>query len=249
MMMKTMDLNQQIEQLFSLSSVDCRHLNTPTNDVYKVSSKQGEYALKAYNVQSRGVAEVNWEVELIRHLVAKGVPSVKPILGSYGYVGHLNIDGLERVGVLFGWAAGEKPSVTESTFEALGKVAAEIHQAADSLTDFPTRDNYDANVLIDEQLGRMKAHLVEANRWEEMVALSERMNRLLANPKLDRGICHMDLTLDNVHVMVGKMTVFDFDSAGTCWRALEPYGVLKHSREDFVAWLKGYRSVPALFAG
>jgi Ser/Thr protein kinase RdoA (MazF antagonist) len=31
----------------------------------------------------------------------------------------------------------------------------------------------------------------------------------------------MDLTLDNVHLAEG-LTVFDFDSAGTCWRAVEP---------------------------
>jgi Ser/Thr protein kinase RdoA (MazF antagonist) len=45
-----------------------------------------------------------------------------------------------------------------------------------------------------------------------------------------------------VHVAEG-LTVFDFDSAGTCWRALEPWGVLRSSAAYFQAWLAGYRTV------
>ena len=75
-----------------------------------------------------------------------------------------------------------------------------------------------------------------------MTALGERLKDRLAEPSLDWGICHMDLTLDNVHVAEG-LTVFDFDSAGACWRAVEPYGVLRFSEPYFRAWLAGYRSV------
>ena len=54
----------------------------------------------------------------------------------------------------------------------------------------------------------------------------------------------MDLTLDNVHLTDdGVFTVFDFDSAGRCWRAIEPHGVLKVSNDYFRDWLEGYRSV------
>ena len=58
------------------------------------------------------------------------------------------------------------------------------------------------------------------------------------------GICHMGLTLDNVHVTEGgTLTVFDFDSAGPSWRAVEPYGVLRYSANAFGSWLFGYRGV------
>ena len=49
--------------------------------------------------------------------------------------------------------------------------------------------------------------------------------------------------LDNVHRHGDSITVFDFDSAGACWRSIEPYGVLSSSKESFEAWLDGYRSV------
>jgi Ser/Thr protein kinase RdoA (MazF antagonist) len=58
----------------------------------------------------------------------------------------------------------------------------------------------------------------------------------------------MDLTLDNVHV-AEDLTVFDFDSAGTCWRAVEPWGVLRSSATYFQAWLAGYRTARPFGAG
>ena len=64
------------------------------------------------------------------------------------------------------------------------------------------------------------------------------------DPALDQGIWPMDLTLDNGHVAGdGTLTVFDFDSAGPSWRAVEPYGVLRYSAPGFRSWLEGYRTV------
>ncbi len=155
----------------------------------------------------------------------------------------LHVDGRDRVAALFEWAAGEKPTPERHTYTLLGKAAAQIHQAADTFTSSFLRESYDAYVLIDEQLLRMKMHLSEAKRWEQTVALGERLKQVLMNPALDRGICHMDLTLDNVHRHGETITVFDFDSAGACWRSIEPHGVLRTSKEYFEAWLEGYRSV------
>jgi Ser/Thr protein kinase RdoA (MazF antagonist) len=60
---------------------------------------------------------------------------------------------------------------------------------------------------------RMRPALLEAGQWRTVAALGERLKRRLIELALDWGICHMDLTLDNVHVAEGLM-VFDFDSAG-----------------------------------
>jgi Ser/Thr protein kinase RdoA (MazF antagonist) len=76
-----------------------------------------------------------------------------------------------------------------------------------------------------------------------MPALGGRLTKVLTNLRLDRGICHLDLTLDNMHLQDGSLTVFDFESAGVSWRAIEPHAVLKQSEDYFIAWLKGYRLV------
>lgn len=239
-----MNLKQQIENYFGLSDVIYEHLNTPTNDVLAVTTPTGRFALKLYNPQSRAEASVvQWELDLIIHLMRNGAPVTKPVRGTHGYVESLRVDGRDRVAALFEWAPGSKPAPERHAYMLLGKAAAQIHQAADTFASSFLRESYDAHTLIDEQLHRMEMHLREAKRWKQAVALGERLKQVIANPTLDRGICHMDLTLDNVHRHGDIITVFDFDSAGECWRSIEPYGVLRSSKESFEAWLDGYRSV------
>ena len=237
-----MNLEQQIENHFGLSDVIYEHLNTPTNDVIAVTTPTGRFALKLYH-SHRTDAEVQWELDLIIHLIQNGAPVAKPIRGKHGYVEPFCVDGRDRVAALFEWSRGEKPPPERHTYTLLGKAAAQIHQAADTFHSSFQRESYDAHTLIDEQLRRMKMHLSEAKRWKQAVALGERLKQAVANPALDRGICHMDLTLDNVHRHGDSMTVFDFDSAGACWRSIEPHSVLRSSKEYFEAWLDGYRSV------
>lgn len=237
-----MNLEQHIEKYFGLSSVICEPLNTPTNDVFAVTTPTGRFALKLYHLQ-RTATEVQWEVDLTVHLIRNGAPVAKPIRGKQGYVESFCIDGRDRVAVLFEWTPGEKPKPARDTYTLLGKAAAHIHQAADTFTSSFPRESYDAHTLIDEQLQRMNRHLLEAKRWEQAVALGARLKQVIANPALDRGICHMDLSPDNVHRHGENITVFDFDSAGACWRAIEPHDILKSSQAFFEAWLDGYRSV------
>ncbi|GLV60850.1 hypothetical protein KDH_76690 [Dictyobacter sp. S3.2.2.5] len=237
-----MDLEQQIVNQFGLSAVICEPLNTPTNDVIAVTTRTGRFALKIYHLQ-RTPDEVQWEVDLVTHLMRNGAPVARPVRGRHGYVEGLRVDGRDRVAVLFEWAPGEKPAPTRDTYALLGKAAARIHRAADTFTSSLPRENYDAHTLIDEQLQRMSRHLKEAQQWEQAVALGERLKGVIADPALDRGVCHIDLTLDNVHRHGEEITVFDFDSAGACWRAIEPHAILCSSRTLFDAWLDGYRSL------
>lgn len=237
-----MNLEQQIEKYFNLSNVTCEHLNTPTNDVIAVTTPTGKFALKLYHLR-RAPAEVLWELNLITHLIQHGAPVAKPVRGLHGYVTSFHVDGRDCVAALFEWAPGEKPAPARDIYTRLGKAAAHIHRAADTFTSSLPRERYDANMLIDEQLRRMERHLRAAKRWQQTVTLGERLKQVIANPALDHGVCHMDLTLDNVHCHGDRMTVFDFDSAGACWRSLEPHYVLRSSREYFEAWLDGYRSV------
>jgi Ser/Thr protein kinase RdoA (MazF antagonist) len=214
----------QLASRYKLHDVGLRHLGTPVNDVFAVTAAEGEFALKLYH-RNRITNAVQWEIDLLIHLHCRGAPVARPIRGEAGYLERLTVDGQQHVAVLFTWAAGSKPIPGYQTYGLLGEAAARIHRAADGFTPSSARENYDAAVLVDEQLQRMNRLLVQAGRWRQAVALGERLKRRLAEPNLDRGICHMDLTLDNVH-LAEDLTVFDFDSAGTCWRAVEPWGVL-----------------------
>lgn len=70
------------------------------------------------------------------------------------------------------------------------------------------------------------------------------------SPDLDWGICHGDLTLDNITVdHDGFITFFDFDLAALSWRARDPCGVfaasrlIPHAVAFWDAFLTGYRTV------
>ena len=243
----TLDTNQIANQLtehFGLENPICKNLNTLANDAVEVTSSTGHFALKLYNPVSRTTTDVQWEVDLTLHLIENGAPVACPVVGrNGGYLQTFRLDNQNRVAVLFEWAAGEKPKAERSTYVLLGKAAALIHAAADTFTSELPREKYSAAILIDDQLSRMKTPLVESGQWQRVWDLAERMREVIANPQLDYGIIHNDLSLDNVHRDGDKLTVFDLDSAGESWRAVEPCGVLRFSEDYFKAWLEGYRSI------
>jgi Ser/Thr protein kinase RdoA (MazF antagonist) len=235
------DLAWQLAGRYRLHDIGLRPLAVPVNDVVAVTATEGEFALKLYH-RNRTREAVQWEVDLLVHLLGRGAPVARPIPGRNGHLELFETDGQQRVAVLFSWAPGSKPGPSEHAYGLLGEAAGRIHRAADGFPPSAVRENYDAASLVDDQLRRMRPLLEQAGRWRSAVGLAERLQARLARTALDRGICHMDLTLDNVH-LAEDMTVFDFDSAGECWRAIEPWGVLKLSAAYFQAWLAGYRTV------
>lgn len=235
---------QQLKDYYGLDSPDCKNLNTLANYAIEVTSPTGHFALKIYNPASRTTAEVQWEIDLTLHLIKNGAPVAKPVAGKNGsYLQKFVVDGQDLTAVLFEWAAGEKPKPELSTYTLIGEAAAKIHNAADTFTSELAREKYDVYELIDDQLQRMKTPLDESGQYQRVFELSERMRKIITNPSLDYGIIHNDLTLDNVHLYSDTLTVFDLDSAGESWRAVEPWGVLRAAEDRFKAWLEGYRSV------
>jgi Ser/Thr protein kinase RdoA (MazF antagonist) len=242
----SIDIQKVADQLgdrFGLQNPICKDLNTLANDAIEVTVPNGHFALKLYNPASRTELEVKWELDLTLHLIKHGVPVAHPVVGKNGYLETFTVNGRGRTAVLFEWAPGQKPKAENSTYILLGEAAALIHKAADSFSSNLPREKYDATELIDEQLRRMKTPLTETGQWQRVVDLSERMRKIISNPKLDWGVCHGDLTRANVHRDDDKLYIFDLDSAAESWRATEPWGVKKFSEDYFKAWLEGYRSV------
>jgi len=241
----TLDIKQITHQLlgvFDLENPVCKDLGTPTNDVIEVTTQDGHFALKLYTVTSP--AEIQWEIDLLLHLLKSGAPVVRPIEGKKEYLNTFIVNNKERVGVLYEWAAGEKPQDSRDTYTLIGKAAAHIHQAADTFVSLLPHTKYDADLLIDEQLERIHPLLVKSGQLQRVVDLTERLRNIVNNPALDYGVCHMDLKPDNIHINGNnKLTVFDFNSSGESWRAIEPYRILKLSDDYFKAWLEGYRSI------
>lgn len=241
MSLNTQQITTQLLDAYDLENPTCQDLGTPTNDVIQVTTAQSRYALKLYTVTPRD--EIQWEIDLILHLLKHGAPVVCPVPGKIEYLNTFGVNGEERIGVLFEWAAGEKPKDSRDTYTLTGEAAAQIHQAADTFSSSLPHTNYNATYLIDEQLERMRPALVESGQLQRMTDLAERLKTILNHPTLDYGVCHMDLKPDNVHIDGDKLTVFDFNSSGESWRAIEPCRIMKLSDDYFKAWLEGYRSI------
>lgn len=238
-----MTIEEQLTKKYGLKDPKCKNLNTLANDSYEVVTSDGHFALKVYNAKARTHTDVQWELDLTLHLIKNDVPVAKPVTGKDGYLQSFDVDGQKRAAVLFEWADGEKPKPELSTYTLIGNAAAQIHKAADTFTSELPREKYDLHELLDDQLRRMKVPLQESGQWQRVFDLTERMRKIISNPKLDYGVIHNDLTLDNIHLHGDSITVFDFDSAAESWRAAEPWGVLRAAEDRFQAWLEGYRAV------
>ena len=204
------------------------------------------YALKVYRPGVRSPDQVQWEVDLHRHLMAAGAPVAHLVGGSAGFVETIDVGGARRLAVLSHSAPGTKPKPTEETYRLLGRAAAEIHEACD---DFATSPPWRVSTLdteVHDQLALLRPALGRIGRWDAAAGLAKVISRFISD-QLERGICHNDLTLDNVHIDSDRITVFDLDSAGEHWRASEPQGLYHSSvltdRPWWTIWLASYTAV------
>lgn len=240
-------LGVRITQLYpDLGSVLARHVYSSVHDVVHVDADVGTYALKVYRSGVRAIDDVRWEVDLHRHLAAAGAPVPRLVKGVDGFVAKIEFGGRQRSAVLSEWASGEKPTPSKATYRLLGRAAAVLHDATE---DF--RSNYDRSPRtvsseVDQYLALLRPALDRIGRWDDVAALGRLVSEALSGT-LERGVCHNDLTLDNVHIDGDRLTIFDLDSAGETWRAWEPQGVYHASVLTggpwWESWLAGYEAI------
>jgi Ser/Thr protein kinase RdoA (MazF antagonist) len=127
-------IKEQLQKYYGLEVVSCENLNTLANDSFAVTTPEAKFALKIYNPQSRSSQEVTWEMELIEHLIQDGIPVAKPVASGGNYIQNFHWNDNNYATVLYEWAPGKKPSPSLDTYALLGKIAAQIHESADTFT-------------------------------------------------------------------------------------------------------------------
>lgn len=234
-----------------LGPVTARSVYSSVNEVAEVTAGGHRYALKLYRPGVRSLPELEWEVGLQRHLAAAGTSVMAPVPGtSGGLIEPVQCDGVQRWAVLSPWVPGAKPKPSTKTYQLVGRAAAAIHAAADDWRPEGERRPSDLTTEVWDHLKAMRPLLETVGRWGQTRRLAERLEDFVAGHRLERGICHVDLTLDNVHVDGDRLWVFDFDSSAETWRAWEPQGVFHYSVLTggpwWTDWLHGYSSVRRL---
>jgi Ser/Thr protein kinase RdoA (MazF antagonist) len=227
------------------------------NDVYDVSTRHGRYILKVYGHGHRSTGEIEWEVELLAHLAGKGIAVAPAILRADGRaVGLLGAPEGARPAVLFACAEGAKPAAPSTDlYHDFGRVVAQVHRAADDFTTRQPRRPLDLPHLLDRSLPVVLPHLLQRPEDHAFVtrlaaAVRERLTTLAAQG-LDWGVCHGDVSLDNIHIAPDRrIIIYDFDLAGPGWRACDPYGVMtwvtRGQPAFWDAFLHGYQEVRPL---
>ncbi|BCJ51350.1 hypothetical protein Asp14428_28250 [Actinoplanes sp. NBRC 14428] len=216
---------------YALEVSGCVLLRSLVNDVYRVDTPAGRYVLKLYRA---GYERAAWEVGLAAH-VGAGVAQGVPLRGG-ALSGTVAAAEGAREFSLWRWVPGARPAKPrdDALYHRFGAATAAFHEAAG---DFPAPPAYDVFALLDDVLAR----LPDAADRNLTAALAAEARSRLADAGLERGVCHGDVTLDNVHADGDRLIFYDLDraAAGALATDLSPVAATPH----WPAFLAGYRTV------
>lgn len=201
---------------------DCRFFYQGLNDIYRVVVGGRKYMLRVYRAGWRSNSEVLFETDMLNHLHEKGIKVARPVPRHNGetFFKLVAPEG-PRQAVLFTFAPGAEMRYNEDPARRFGQAVAGLHNA---LADFiPSQERFELDVghLLREPMGLIEPLYRErpAQEWKYLTGLAGQLEvRLEEFEKrgLERGVCHGDLHLGNVHFEpeTGLTTLFDFDCAG-----------------------------------
>ena len=245
----------------------CRFFRKGICDTYRIEAGGAEYYLKVYRFGRRMRRDVTEEVRLLNYLDRHGISVARPVMRKDGlYVSRLAAPEGLRYAVLFEAAHGiEDDDAEDCHIKAYGTMVARMHQCADNMCGPYRRDHLDMSHLVDENLVAIAPLM--AHRGADLDLIKDiaehcrkRISQSLPKSKPEYGICHGDLHGGDVRYGENNIPVlFDFDSSGCGWRALD-IGVFLASDEwmdttseaenrrqsRLAAFLEGYSSIRRL---
>lgn len=246
------DISNWVKNDFEFSgNVEATLLRSYTNDVYEVENG-GKHLLKIYGKDWRTKSEILWEIELLDFLKTNGVGVAGAIEGKNGKkLFEVDVDGTDRLAVMFEWARGTKPESPFSLedYELLGEATARIHKISDSFQSNQKREELGINYLLEKPLQIILKVCGDdkAGYFKNYATKLKGYILKFASDGLDWGVVHTDVTFDNIHITDNREIIFyDFDSGGVGWRAIDLQGwtffePAKLPRQT--AFVKGYRTV------
>ena len=207
----------------------CRFFRKGICDTYRIEAGNEEYYLKVYRFGRRTKRDVSEEVRLLNYLSRHGVSVARPVKRKDGlYVNRLAAPEGSRYAVLFEAARGvEEDETDDSQTEECGAMLARVHQCADRMREPYRRSHLDMSHLVDDNLMAIAPFMAHRSADFDLISniaeqCKERILQLLPKAKPEYGICHGDLHGGDVRYDENNVPVlFDFDSSGCGWRALD----------------------------
>lgn len=233
-------LRAHLADRYGLGFTGCTLLRSLVNDVYELTADDARYILKLYRHDGRDPDEIRWETGLSAHLLTAGllVPPIHPLPGG-DPVGLLDTPEGPRPFTLSGFVEGTKPRrpFDDELYAAFGRQLAAFHDAADNYHSPYSRSSTRLPDGLDEPLEQILAvDRAEENLLRDLVA-AVRNNVAQYS---DVGVCHGDVTLDNVLLTPQGLLLLDFDLATFGPRAADFIGVA--ATPYWGAFATGYRT-------
>jgi Ser/Thr protein kinase RdoA (MazF antagonist) len=212
-------------------ALECRFYSGGFNHTYRVrTAAGGTYYLRVYRQQWRTLADVEYELDVLKHLEQKGFPAIRPVPYSDGRLFcEVNAPEGMRFLALFTEAPGMEISYEHEPGEnarRYGYAVARMHNALDDFTSLHPRFRLDIQHFIDQPLLNIEPFLIQRPQdWEHLQRFADTLRkRILAMPAdaLEQGFCHGDLQGFHANVSQdGRLTFFDFDCGGYGYRAYD----------------------------
>lgn len=237
-------------------------------DTYRVMAGQRIFYFKVYRSRRRSMTDVSEEVRLLLHLHSDGVPVSFPVArADGGYVNVMDAPEGRRYSVLFRAALGELGDRGDTArIKAFGQTVGMMHRSCDDFKLPYDRPELDMEHLIDAGMsaisGIMQHRPGDLALIRDIAEECRQMPLLGTRTSPEFGICHGDLHGGDVaYDGSNNPTLFDFDSSGSGWRALD-IGVFpasvhwmdlsdemeKTRRQRLDAFLEGYIRIRDLSA-
>ena len=221
-------LAELLHQEYPLPSFPvCKFWRKGMADTYRVSVGGNGYFLKVFMAKRRSRKDVAEEVRLLLHLLHHGVSVCEPIISVKGdFLLSIKAPEGERYAVLYSEAVGVK-GISEIHRRAFGRMVARMHQSADSLGPPYGRDCLELEHILDDNLASIDKFMVNRREYFEMISrisshAKELVSCVLEPRPPEHGVCHGDLFGGDVLFSSdSEPVIFDFESSGTGWRALD----------------------------
>lgn len=251
-----------IAQNYSLPNpTSCRLHRVSWNTTYVLFAHDARFIVRVYGARWRSHAEIQYELDLLVHLAAKGCGVATPIARTdKSFLTPIPAPEGMRYAVVFTYAPGTVPQpfplgdAVQS--EHFGRTLAQLHSAADTFTTLANRMAYTIVNLVDRPLAALEPFFMHRPAdWAYLHHVAAVVHTQLdtASRLLTWGVVHGDPFSANATLSdTNHVTWYDFDLCGPGWHLSDiangyasAMGQERSAAEKEAIWqsfLHGYRA-------